>query len=235
VPFFRGVHHTSPVPSDREPVRVHIATTQQVVELGLRTMLERAESSTQVVLVGPEEPDPDIVLFDVIWMREGDTTDLDAWLKDTDTTVIAIDRTLRPELGMQARNHGVEWSINLGIDADDLVQVIEEAASGHLKDSDVAEEWDATDYPGHDAGLSRREAEVLALIVQGNFNQDIANAMFLSINSVKTYIRSGYRKIGVINRAQAVVWGIENGFRLKPHESPDGDAPDAQGNRTSRT
>ena len=37
--------------------------------------------------------------------------------------------------------------------------------------------------------------------------------MFLSINSVKTYIRSAYRKIGVTPRSQAVLWGVENGFK----------------------
>ena len=60
-------------------------------------------------------------------MQEGDTTELDIWLKETDTTVIAINRTLRPERGVQARAHGVEWSIDLGISDADFVQVIREA------------------------------------------------------------------------------------------------------------
>ena len=36
--------------------------------------------------------------------------------------------------------------------------------------------------------------------------------MFLSINSIKTYISSAYRKIGVARRTQAVLWGMSNGF-----------------------
>ena len=100
----------------------------------------------------------------------------------------------------------------------------------------MAAEWDATDYAGRSAGLSSREAEVLALIVQGEPNQDIADALFLSINSVKTYIRSAYRKVGVINRAQAVAWGIEQGFQLKPHEPwpAEPSASDAEGDRPPR-
>ena len=43
-------------------------------------------------------------------------------------------------------------------------------------------------------------------------NQEIADTLFLSINSVKTYIRSTYRKLGVDNRAQAVAWALQNGF-----------------------
>ena len=52
----------------------------------------------------------------------------------------------------------------------------------------------------------------IALIAQGLSNQEIADGAFLSINSVKTYIRSAYRKIGVQRRTQAVLWATENGF-----------------------
>ncbi len=64
----------------------------------------------------------------------------------------------------------------------------------------------AGDWPGREAGLSPREAEILALITQGLSNQEIADRAYLSINSVKTYIRSAYRKIGVTRRTQAAVW-----------------------------
>ena len=40
--------------------------------------------------------------------------------------------------------------------------------------------------------------------------QAIADLTYLSINSVKSYIRSAYRKIGVERRSQAVRWGMEN-------------------------
>ena len=65
---------------------------------------------------------------------------------------------------------------------------------------------------GRAHGLTRRESQVIALITQGLSNAEIARATYLSINSVKTYIRSTYRKIEVARRAQAVVWGMRNGF-----------------------
>ena len=68
------------------------------------------------------------------------------------------------------------------------------------------------DWPGREQGLSARESEVLALITQGLSNQEIAERTYLSINSVKTYIRTGYRKIGVSRRSQAVAWGMRHGF-----------------------
>lgn len=69
------------------------------------------------------------------------------------------------------------------------------------------------DWPGREEGLTQREAEVLALIVQGLSNADIAVRAHLSPNSVKTYIRSCYRRIGASSRTQAVLWGIDHGFR----------------------
>ena len=53
----------------------------------------------------------------------------------------------------------------------------------------------------------------MALITQGRNNADIAAMTFLSINSIKTHIRNAYRKMGVASRTQAVLWGIEHGFR----------------------
>jgi DNA-binding NarL/FixJ family response regulator len=209
----------------QDVVWVQIVTTQRVVELGLRAMLAGVSAPFTLTTSGPAVADPDVVLFDVICMRDGDTTDLDIWVKETDTTVIAIDRTLRPELGIQARAHGVEWSIDLSISDVDFVQVIREAISGTLEDSDIAQEWDPSDVLGQDVGLSPRESSVLALVTCGLGNQDIADELYLSINSVKTYIRSAYRKIDVTSRSQAVAWAIQHGFSTARNEAPS-EAPD---------
>jgi DNA-binding CsgD family transcriptional regulator len=58
--------------------------------------------------------------------------------------------------------------------------------------------------------LSTREGDVLQLIVSGRTNAEICLLLNLSINSVKTYIRMAYRKIGVERRSQAVVWGLKH-------------------------
>ena len=62
------------------------------------------------------------------------------------------------------------------------------------------------------ADLSTREAEVLELICHGMSNLEIADQLFVSVNSVKTYVRQIYQKIGVARRAQAVAWGLAHGF-----------------------
>jgi DNA-binding CsgD family transcriptional regulator len=70
------------------------------------------------------------------------------------------------------------------------------------------------------AGLTPREQEVLAL-TQGLTNQEIADHAFISINSVKTYVRAAYRKIGVTRRSQAVSWGLRAGFAHTAEPEPE--------------
>ena len=58
----------------------------------------------------------------------------------------------------------------------------------------------------HGEELSTREWEVLQLIAAGDSNQEIADDLFLSMNTIKTYVRTGYAKIDVTSRSQAVAW-----------------------------
>jgi DNA-binding CsgD family transcriptional regulator len=83
-------------------------------------------------------------------------------------------------------------------------------------DLDDASVLDAIDQ------LSRRERHVITLISRGLTNQEISETLILSINSVKTYIRTGYRRLGITSRSHAVIWGIRNQARLA--ELGDADA-----------
>jgi DNA-binding NarL/FixJ family response regulator len=52
--------------------------------------------------------------------------------------------------------------------------------------------------------LTRTEVEVLRLLAKGYQNKEIAEEMFISINTVKSHVSSILRKLRVRNRAQAV-------------------------------
>ncbi len=58
-------------------------------------------------------------------------------------------------------------------------------------------------------GLSKREYEVLELMAQGLSNQEIADKMFVSLNTVKTHSANLYSKLDVKRRTQAVQRGKE--------------------------
>jgi DNA-binding CsgD family transcriptional regulator len=58
------------------------------------------------------------------------------------------------------------------------------------------------------APLTRREAEVLALLAQGLTNKEMAGAMWLSERTVERHITGLYRKIGVVRRSQATAFAL---------------------------
>lgn len=53
--------------------------------------------------------------------------------------------------------------------------------------------------------LTQRESQVMALVQQGLSNKDIADALFISLNTLKVHIRNVYGKMGVENRTQALL------------------------------
>ena len=106
-----------------------------------------------------------------------------------------------------------------GTSAEGIVEALEAVSRGDVpRPPEQTEGVDEVgDWPGRAEGLSAREAEVIALITQGLSNQEIAERAFLSINTIKTYIRTAYRKMGVARRSQAVVWGVQHGFEPDRH------------------
>ncbi len=67
-------------------------------------------------------------------------------------------------------------------------------------------------WPGAHLGLTRRESEVLAGLVSGKSNRDIAAELVLSADTVKTHLRSMYRKLAVADRSQAVAAALREGL-----------------------
>nr|WP_062341097.1 response regulator transcription factor [Herbidospora sakaeratensis] len=61
-------------------------------------------------------------------------------------------------------------------------------------------------------GLTEREAEVLTALADGRSNAEIAAAMKVSVETVKTHIKGILTKLGVRDRTQAVVWAYRSGF-----------------------
>jgi NarL family two-component system response regulator LiaR len=107
----------------------------------------------------------------------------------------------------RARELGAVRVLSLDVSAAELLSTLEDVrAEADGRGSDAR----STLAP--DSPLSVRESEVLAGVCRGLTNPEIAAELFLSINSVKTYIRTAYRKMGVARRSQAVIWGIEHGF-----------------------
>ena len=118
-----------------------------------------------------------------------------------------------------ARLKGAAGYIHKGLGGAELVEAItaiHEGRTWESRDPEVDDDHAMPTWPGQEHGLSARESEVLTFIARGLSNQEIAERAYLSINTVKTYIRTAYRKIGVESRAQAVGWALRNGFQPDP-------------------
>jgi LuxR family maltose regulon positive regulatory protein len=55
--------------------------------------------------------------------------------------------------------------------------------------------------------LTDSERAVLCFLPSHMTNEEISEALFLSVNTVKTHLRSAYRKLGVNSRRQAIAQG----------------------------
>lgn len=73
-------------------------------------------------------------------------------------------------------------------------------------------------YDGHKLGLSQREVEVLELLAQGYSNQEIADKLFVSLNTIKTHISKIYQKLHAKRRTQAIQKARELALIAQPKE-----------------
>lgn len=60
--------------------------------------------------------------------------------------------------------------------------------------------------------LSEREREILRLVASGLSNQQIANQLGISINTVKVHLRNVFGKIGVASRTEATLYALRSGM-----------------------
>lgn len=66
--------------------------------------------------------------------------------------------------------------------------------------------------PVPQVGLTRREDEILGMLVRGKSNADIAAALFVGPATVKTHVSNILMKLNVKDRIHAVIWAYEHGY-----------------------
>lgn len=204
----------------KRPVRVAVSNDFDLLLAGLATVLEPFSDRVEVVELTAASTlttEADVILFDTFGRLDEHDHKLQSFIKDSSARVLVYSWDLFP--AQRAVDQGAYGYVFKGVSAEELVRAIETVHAGEhvIPDQDRPEgEHVAGDWPGKSAGLTSREAEVLTLVTRGFTNQEIAAHVYLSVNTVKTYLRHAYRKIDVTRRSQAVAWGIANG--LMPQE-----------------
>ncbi len=207
-----------------KPITVALVDDYDVVLAGVANMLYAYRDRVVVAELDANEglDDPvDIALYDSFAQPESDHDEIQVLVDNPRAKqVVVYTWNFGTDLVADARRQGVSGYLSKTLPARDLVSALEAVHAGEIVVSNPpARARNATglDWPGRGEGLTDREAEILALITQGKSNAEVAKLTYLSPNTIKSYIRSTYRKIGATSRTQAVLWGVEHGFTPDHH------------------
>jgi DNA-binding NarL/FixJ family response regulator len=210
------------------PITLALVDDYDVVLFGLARMFDGFEDRVRVVEIDarrPIEESIDVVMYDSFAQPESDQEEIDALVKNPHASrVVVYTLNFHPALIRQAIERGVHGYLSKAIPATQLVESIEAIHSGETVINDATRRVKsaaALNWPGKPDGLTDRESEILALITQGKSNAEVARLTYLSGNTIKSYIRNVYRKIGVSSRTQAVLWGVSHGFVPDHHRLED--------------
>ena len=200
------------------PLRLAIVNDYEVVVHGLASMLRSYSDRVAVVEVDanahPRSP-VDIALFDTFAQSFRDRERIARLVQDPQIGKVVVYTWSADDPAVRANPvTGIAAYVSKRLAAAELVEALEHIHAGEpVRHESGRGPLVGGDWPGREEGLTARESEVLSLITQGYSNNDIVDTTMLSINSIKSYIRSAYRKIGVTSRSRAILWGIDHGFQ----------------------
>lgn len=213
------------------PARILLVDDHEMVRWGLRSMLapfgdrvqvvgDTADADGAVRLV--DELDPDVVLCDV---RLGRSSGLDLCRRllesDPRRRVVLLSVYDAEQYLFQAMRAGAAGYLLKQITGADLVRqlelvvagerVVDPAMAGRAVES-AARLASGEFWPGARQGLTHRESEVLGLMVSGLSNHGIAGRLVVGDETVKSHLRSIYRKLEVSDRTAAVAVALREGI-----------------------
>ena len=208
--------------SPSKPIRVMLVDDHTMVRRGLATFLKvfddlqlagEAESGAAAIQLCGEIL-PDVVLMDMVMPdMDGATATRAICQKYPQVQVIALTSFKEGDLVKNALEAGAIAYLLKDVSADDLVRAIRAAHAGRATLSPEAaqalvETANQPPTPGLD--LTEREREVLALMVEGLNNTQIAARLIVSPSTIKSHVSNILSKLGVASRTEAVTLALRN-------------------------
>ncbi len=208
-------------------IRILVVDDHGVVRAGVVAFLARqqgfvvvAEADTcATALAAAEEHQPDIAVVDV-QLPDGSGVDLCRRIPNVslNTEIVLFTSFADASLLEDALEAGAKGYVLKRMDLTELADAVRAAAAGQvLIDPDAQDALEAAkngpDPDGPMSRLSQQERKVLELIAEGNTNRQIAATLDLAEKTVKNYVSSVLRKLGVARRSEAAAF-------MAAHEPP---------------
>ncbi|MBK9125803.1 MAG: response regulator transcription factor [Chloroflexi bacterium] len=214
-------------------IRVAIVDDHGIVRQGLRALLNRpgievvgeADSGTAAIELA-ESITPDVMLLD-IRMKDGDGLHSLPHIKQVSpqTSVIILTTYANPSYLARAISGGAAGYLSKETNPDQIVRAVRAAAVGEelidrsLLQAALAQAAQSDEPHGGQKSatgedlidiepLSERELDVLRLMVQGLANGAIADALGISLPTVKTHVQHILQKLHVSDRTQAALLAV---------------------------
>jgi DNA-binding NarL/FixJ family response regulator len=220
----------------RLPVRVAAVDDYQLIVEGVASLLRRYSDRLQVcdrIVVGdPIVGGPiDVALYDTYGRVGIAEPALRALIAQPDVERVAIfSLDLRRELIEEARAAGASGFVSKALSGDGIADALVRIAAGEELEA-VGDNnhpaLDHLDWPGKHDGLSERESQTLVLCAQGFTNREIATALYVGVETVKTHLRNVFAKLRLRNRVEAAMFVERSGafVRYQPADPAHPDAP----------
>jgi len=201
-------------------IKVAILNDYDVVIAGLAAMLRPYRSQIAVMDVSTGRPTRrspvDVALYDSYGRPGLDMKRIAETADQANVSRVAVFTfDFQQRLVEEALAAGVTGYLWKGLSSAELVVALQQVAAGDVVVSEPRPHTHPLDspelsWPLRHRGLTVRESEAMALLVLGQRNREIAETMYVSIDTVKTHLRNAYRKLQVRNRAEAVATALED-------------------------
>ena len=216
------------------PLKVLVADDHRLFRQGLISLMKtrrdlvevdgEAESGKEAIQFA-QSLRPDIILMDIL-MPSGDGLQAAAAIRKDlpEIAIIFLTSSETDEHLFEAIRLGAAGYLLKNLDADELFDLIAGIARGEAaitrdRAARLLKGVSNNSIQSQDGslGLTEREIEVLQLVARGASNPQIADQLFITINTVKTHLRNILVKLNLENRTQVAAYAVQNG--LVPEKS----------------
>lgn len=189
-------------------LRVALVNDFELILRGLEALLGPFRDRVLVVELdvgGNPENRVDIALFDTYGHPRGGVDRVRSLATDPRIgAVVAYAWSLAPERLDAVLAAGARGVLSKSTPAEELLDALAAIDRGEIVVSPMIRRPRGCSWPGHDFGFTERESEVAAFLAAGVSNQEIADALFISVHTVKSHLKAIFQKTGAVSRTQAV-------------------------------